>query len=136
LRYHIEGKLFEYLVISDSVGLRKHLPVDGAAAKSEMERFLFVCDCKIREVPQAFTSVKLSENKDQKVIPMRHTPVSGPVVVFGNNSIKLLLRQKESDLREYELSDMHVFAELEFDAKIQKFKLRTCFLIFKTLFLS
>ena len=116
--HHVEGKLFKDSVVSESVGLRKHLPVDGGTAKAEEDRLLCMGNSDICKFPEGCTASKLPKHENQQVIPVGHGPSFGPVLVLGDNAPELPLREKLCNLRENVCSNVHICSDLVSDAKV------------------
>ena len=116
--HHVEGELFKDSVVSESVGLRKHLPVDGITAKAEEDRFLCMGNSDICKFPEGCTARKLPKHENQQVIPVGHGPSFGPVLVLGDNAPELPLREKLCNLRENVCSNVHICSDFESDAKV------------------
>lgn len=104
--------------VSEPVGLRKHLFVDGLVAKAEVFGLLTMCDCNICEFPQASASNELAKHQNQQMVPVRHRPAFGSVVVLGEYSPELPLREELYCLCENEYSSMHICSDFESDAKV------------------
>ena len=116
--YHMEGKLLKATVVSELVGLRKHLPVDRLSAKAEKHRLPSMGNSKVCKFPQTAAAHELTEHQNQHVIPMRHRPTLGSVVVLGDYAPELPLREELDYLCKNELSNMHTYSELKSDAKV------------------
>ena len=116
--HHVESELLKDTMVSESVGLRQHLSVDRLVAKSEVFRLLGMGGCYICEFPKASTAHKLTEHQNQQMVPMRHRPTLGPVVVFGEYAPELSLREKLYDLCKNECPYMHICSDFESDAKV------------------
>ena len=114
----VESELLKDAVVSESVGLRQHLSVDRLVAKSEVFRLLGMGGCYICEFPKASAAHKLTEHQNQQMVPMRHRPTLGPVVVFGEYAPELPLREKLYDLCKNECPYMHICSGFESDAKV------------------
>ena len=117
-RHHVESELLKDAMISETVGLRQHLSVDGLVAKSEVFRLLGMGGCYICEFPKASAAHKLTEHQNQQMVPMRHRPALGPVVVLGEYSPELPLREKLYYLCKNECPYMHICSDFESDAKV------------------
>ena len=117
-RYHVESELLKDAMVSEHVGLRKHLPVDGLVAKAEVFGLLTMCNCNICEFPQASASNELAEHQNQQMVPVRHRPAFGPVVVLGEYSPELPLREELYNLCKNEYPSMHICSDFESDAKV------------------
>jgi len=117
-RHHVESELLKDTIVSESIGLRQHLPVDGLVAKSEVFRFLGMGDCYICEFPKASAAHKLAEHQNQQMVPMRHRPALGSVVVLGDNAPELPLREELYYLCKNKCPYMHICSDLESDAKV------------------
>ena len=118
-RYHVEGKLLKDTVVSESIRLGQNLPIDGLAAKTEVLGFSSMGNCYICKLPEASTAHQLTKHQNQHVIPMRHEPVCGSVVVLGDDTSELPLREKPCYLSKNELSNMHIYSGLKSYAKIR-----------------
>ena len=116
--HHVKSEFLKDAMISETVGLRQHLSVDGLVAKSEVFRLLGMGGCYICEFPKASTAHKLTEHQNQQMVPMRHRPTLGPVVVFGEYAPELPLREKLYDLCKNECPYMHICSGFESDAKV------------------
>lgn len=116
--HHIEGKLLEDAVVFKKISLRQQLSVDRLMPETEMFRLLTMCNCNICQLPKRGTARKLTKHKNQQVVPMRHRPTFGPVVVLGEYSSELSLRKKLGYLCKNELPYMHICFYLESDAKV------------------
>ena len=115
---HVKGELLKDTMVPEGIGLRQHLPVDRLVAKAEVLRLLSMGDSNICEFPEASTTHELTEHENQQMVPMRHRPTSGPVVVLGDNAIEIPLWEELCYLCKNELSYMHICSDLESDAKI------------------
>jgi hypothetical protein len=116
--HHVESELLKDTMVSESIGLRQHLSVDRLVAKSEVFRLLGMGGCYICEFSKASTAHKLTEHQNQQMVPMRHRPTLGPVVVFGEYAPELPLREKLYDLCKNECPYMHICSGFESDAKV------------------
>ena len=116
--HHVESELLKDTMVSESIGLRQHLSVDRLVAKSEVFRLLGMGGCYICEFPKASTAHKLTEHQNQQMVPMRHRPTLGPVVVLGEYAPELPLREKLYDLCKNECPYMHICSGFESDAKV------------------
>ena len=116
--HHEESKLLKDTMVSESIGLRQHLSVDGLMAKSEVFRLLSMGNCDICEFPEASTTHQLSEHQDQQMVPMRHGPAFGSVVVLGEYSPELPLWEELGYLCKNVPSYMHICSDFESDAKV------------------
>ncbi len=116
--HHVKSEFLKDAMISETVGLRQHLSVDGLVAKSEVFRLLGMGGCYICEFPKASTAHKLTEHQNQQMVPMRHRPALGPVVVLGEYSPELPLREKLYYLCKNECPYMHICSDFESDAKV------------------
>lgn len=116
--HHIESKLLEDAMVSEKVGLRQQLSVDWPMTETEMFRLLTMCYCNICQFPKCSAARKLTKHKNLQVVPMRHRPTFGPVVVLGENAPELSLRKKLGYLSKNELPYMHICFGLESDAKV------------------
>lgn len=117
--HHVEGKLLKDTVVSEKIGLREHLPIDGLNAKSKVFRLLSMGNCYICKLPQASAADELPEQQYQHVVPVRHRPPSGPVVVLGYYTPEMPLWEELNYLCENELSNMHTCSGLKSDAKVR-----------------
>ena len=116
--HHVESELLKDAMVSEGVGLRQHLSVDGLVTKSEVFRLLGMGGCYICEFPKASAAHELTEHQNQQMVPMRHRPALGPVVVLGDNAPKLPLREELYYLCKNECPYMHICSDLESDAKV------------------
>ena len=117
-RHHIESELLKDAMASESIGLRQHLSVNGLMAESEVFRLLGMGGCYICEFPKASAAHKLTEHQNQQMVPMRHRPAFGPVVVLGEYTPELPLREKLYYLCKNECPNMHICSSFESDAKV------------------
>ena len=97
--HHIESELLKDAMVSESVGLRQHLSVDRLVAKSKVLRLLGMGGCYICEFPETSAAHELPEHQNQQMVPMRHQPTFGPVVVLGEYTPELPLRETELSVR-------------------------------------
>ena len=116
--HHVKSELLKDAMLSESIGLRQHLSVDRLVAKSEVFRLLGMGGCYICEFSKASTAHKLTEHQNQQMVPMRHRPTLGPVVVLGEYSPELPLREELYYLCKNECPNMHICSDLESDAKV------------------
>ena len=116
--HHVKSELLKDAMLSESIGLRQHLSVDRLVAKSEVFRLLGMGGCDICEFPKASAAHKLTEHQNQQMVPMRHRPALGPVVVLGEYSPELPLREKLYYLCKNECPYMHICSDFESDAKV------------------
>ena len=117
-RYHVESELLKDAMVSEHIGLRKHLPIDGLVAKAKVFRLLTMSGCYICEFPETSAAHKLSEHKNQQMVPVRHCPTFGPVVVLGEYSPELPLGEELYYLCKNEYPCMHICSDFESDAKV------------------
>ena len=75
-------------------------------------------DCNICEFSEASATHELTEHKNQQMVPMRHRPTFCSVVVLSDNAIEMPLWEKLCHLRKNELPYMHIYTDLESDAKV------------------
>ena len=116
--HHVESELLKDAMVSEGIGLRQHLSVDGLVAKSEVFGLLGMSGCYICEFPEASAAHELTEHQNQQMVPMRHRPAFGPVVVLGDNTPELPLREELYYLCKNECPYMHICSDLESDAKV------------------
>ena len=117
-RHHVESELLKDTMVPEIVGPGQHLSVDGLMAKAEVFGLLTMCDCNICEFPQASASDELAKHQNQQMVPMRHRPANGFVVVLGEYSPELPLREELYYLCKNEYPSMHVCSDFESDAKV------------------
>ena len=117
-RHHVESELLKDTMVSESVGLGQHLSVDGLVAKAEVFGLLTMCDCNICEFPQASASNELAKHQNQQMVPVGHRPAFGSVVVLGEYSPELPLREELYYLCKNEYPRMHICSDFESDAKV------------------
>ena len=117
-RHHVESELLKDTMVSERVGLRQYLPVDGLVAKAEVFGLLTMCNCNVCEFPQASASNELAKHQNQQMVPMRQRPAFGSVVVLGECSPELPLRKKLYYLCKNEFPCMHICSDFESDAKV------------------
>ena len=116
--HHVESELLKDVMVSESVSLRQHLSVDRLVAKTKMFRLLGMGGCYICEFPKTSAAHKLTEHQNQQMGPMRHRPSLGPVVVLGEYSPELPLREELYYLCKNECPYMHICSDFESDAKV------------------
>jgi len=116
--HHVKSKLLKDAMVSEGVGLRQHLSVDGLVPKSEVLRLLGMGSCYICEFPEASTTHELTEHQNQHMVPVRHRPTFGSVVVLGDNAPELPLREELYYLCKNENPYMHICSDLESDARV------------------
>ena len=117
--YHMKSKLLEDTVVSEKIGFRKHLSVDGFISKAEMLRLLTMGDCNICKLPECSAANQLAEHQNQHMAPMRKRPSFGSVVVLGEDSPEMSLREKLGYLYKNILSNMHIYSDFELGAKVR-----------------
>lgn len=117
--YHMESKLLEDTLVSEKIGFRKHLPVDRFISKAEMLRLLTMGGCDICKLPESSAAHQLAEHQNQHMVPMRKRPSFGPVVVLGEDSPEIPLREKLGYLCKNVLSNMHICSDFESGAKVR-----------------
>lgn len=117
--YHMESKLLKNTVVSEKIGFRKHLSVDRFISKAEMLRLLTMGGCNICKLPEGFAAHQLAEHQNQHMVPMRKRPSLGPVVVLGEDSPEIPLREKLGYLCKNVLSNMHICSDFESGAKVR-----------------
>jgi hypothetical protein len=98
------------------------LPVDGLAAEAEKERLPTMGECDICKFPQSTATLKLAKHKNHQLAPMTQRPAAGMVVVLGNKTPELPLREELGYLGENILTYMHNCAGFESAAKIANSK--------------
>ena len=125
--HHIEGKFLKDTMVSEKVGLRQQLSVDSFMAETEVFRLLAMCCCNICQFSKRTTIRELTKHKNQQVVPVRHRPTFGSVVVLGEYASELPLRKKLGNLCKNELPYMHICFGLESDAKVGISKPGHCF---------
>ena len=116
--HHVESELLKDAMVSESVDLRQHLSVNRLVAKPEVFRFLGMGGCYICEFPKASAAHELTEHQNQQMVPMRHRPALGPVVVLGEYTPELPLREELYYLCKNVCPYMHICSDFESDAKI------------------
>ena len=117
-RHHVESELLKDTMVSESIGLRQHLSVNGLMAKSEVFRLLSMGGCHICEFPETTTPHQLAEHQNQQMVPVRHGPAFGPVAKLGYDAVELPLWEKLGNLCKNVPSYMHICSDFESDAKI------------------
>ena len=116
--HHMKGKLLKDAVVSESAGFGQHLPVDWLMTKAEKFGFLTMGNCNICKFPETSAAHKLSKHQNQQMIPMRHRPALGSVVVFDYDTPELPLWKELGYLGKNELSYMHTCYDFESNAKV------------------
>lgn len=81
------------MVVSEKIGFRKHLPIVWFISKAEMLRLLTMGGCYIRKLPESSTAHQLAEYQNQHMAPMKKRPSFGSVVVLGEDSPEMSLRE-------------------------------------------
>ena len=117
--HHVESELLKDAVIPEGIGLRQHLLCNRQNAKAEVKGFLTMGNSDVCKFPEASTAHELAEHQNQHVVPMRHRPVSSPVVVLGDNALEFPLWEKFGNLCEHVPSYMHICSDLKTDAKVR-----------------
>ena len=117
-RHHVESELLKDTMVSESIGLRQHLSVNGLMAKSEVFRLLSMGGCHICEFPETTTPHQLAEHQNQQMVPVRHGPAFGPIAKLGYDAVELPLWEKLGNLCKNVPSYMHICSDFESDAKI------------------
>lgn len=121
-RNQMEGKLLKDAIVSKYVSLGKYLPVDRRFTETQKEGLVSMCNCNICEFSKTAASRQLTEYKNQQLIPMRHRPILGPVVVLGNQAPEESLRKKLNNLRKNIVPRMHICSIFDLDTKVQNSK--------------
>lgn len=116
--HHVEIEFLKDTMISESIGLRQHLPIDGMVAKTEVLRFLSMGSSYVCEFPETSTTNELTEHQNQQMVPVRHRPTCGTVAVLGEYSPELPLREELYNLCKNEYPCMHICSDFESDAKV------------------
>ena len=117
-RNHVESELLKDTMVSERVGLGQHLSVNRLVPKAEVFGLLTMCDCDICEFPQASASNELPKHQNQQMVPVRHRPTFGSVVVLGEYTPELPLREELCYLCKNEYPSMHICSDFESDAKV------------------
>ena len=115
---HVKGKLLKDAMVSKRIGLRQHLSVDGLMPKTEVLGLSSMSNRYICELPEASAAHELTEHQNQQVVPMRHRPALGPVVVLGEYTPELPLREELYYLCKNVCPCMHICSDFESDAKV------------------
>ena len=118
-RHHVEGKLLKDTMVSERIRPGQYLPVDRLIAKAEVFGFSNMSYREICKFPEASTAHQLAKHQNQHMIPMRHRPVCGSVVVLGDDTSELPLRKELYYLCKNKLSNMHIYSGLKSYAKIR-----------------
>src|SRR5574344_185252 len=121
-RSHMEGKLLKDTIVSKSISLGKYLPVDRRFSETQKEGLSSMCNCNICEFSKTAASQQLTKYQNQQLIPMRHRPISGPIVVIGNQAPEESLRKKLNNLRKNIVPRMHNCSIFDLDTKVQNSK--------------
>ena len=117
--HHVECKLLEDAVVSEKIGLREHLPVNELVSKAEVFGLITMGGFNICKLPLSPATYQLAEHQNQHMIPMRHRPTFGSVVVLGENTPELPLGEELGYLCKNVLSNMHIYSDFESDAKVR-----------------
>ena len=117
-RHHVKCELLKDPVVSEVVGLGKHLLIHRGVAKSEMFRFPTMGGCNICKLSETPTAHQLAEHQYKHVAPVRQRPAFGSVVVLGDNAREMPLREELNYLCEHESSYVHTCSDLITDAKV------------------
>ena len=125
--HHVEGKLLKDAVVPEVVSLGKRTLVNGRLSESEMKRLLSMSGCYVCEFSQPSATHELSEHKDEKLAPVRRSPIPCPVARLGHKAFEIPLRQKTGDLSENVLSEMHIYTKFDLAAKVRISKVRQGF---------
>ena len=75
--------------------------------------------CNICKFSESSAAHQLTEHQNQHVIPMRHRPAFGPVVVLGEDAPELPLWEELSYLCKNVLSNMQICSDFVSDAKVR-----------------
>lgn len=84
-----------------------------------MLRLLTMGGCYIRKLPESSTAHQLAEYQNQHMAPMKKRPSFGSVVVLGEDSPEMSLREKLGYLCKNILSNMHIYSDFELGAKVR-----------------
>ena len=90
-RYHVESKFLKDTMVSESIGFRQHLSVDGLMPKSEVFGLFCMSYCYICEFPETFTPHQLAKHKNQQMVPVGHCPSFGSIIIFDYDAVELPL---------------------------------------------
>lgn len=126
--HHVEGKLLKDAVVPEVVSLGKRTLVDGCLSESEMKRFLGMGGCYICEFSQTSATHKLPENENEKLTPVRRSPILGSVIGFGHETFEISLWKKTGYLSENVMSDMHICPYFDLGTKVRISKVRQDFI--------
>ena len=125
--HHVEGKLLKDAVVSEVVSLGKRALIDRRLSESEMKRLLSMSSCYICKFSQPSATHELSEHKNEKLAPVRRSPILGPVARLGHKAFEIPLWQEAGNLSENVLSEMQRYSTFDLAAKVRISKVRQSF---------
>ena len=84
--------------------------------------------CYVCKFSQTSAPHKLSEHENEKLTPVRQSPILGSVFGFGHKAFKISLWKETGYLSENVLSDLHICPNFDLGAKVRISKVRQVFL--------
>ena len=118
-RNHIRSELLEDTRVADRVGLGYGVPAGRYFTETEMVRSFSMSGSYIGEFPEASATNQLPEHEREQMIPVGESPFLRLVDIFRHDSSELPLRQKQCDLSEDILSDIHFRTCFDSGTKMQ-----------------
>ena len=118
-RHHVKGELFKDAGISEPVGLLQNLSVNWCLSKSKRIRFSTMRNCNVCELPQASATHKLTEHKNQQLVPMRKAPPLGAIWIPEYQTLEKLLWKVSGNLNKNVLSYVHNYNKIDLNTKLR-----------------
>lgn len=118
-RDHTRSELLEDTRVTNHVCLGYGVPAGWCFTETEMVRSFSMSGGYIGELPEAFATNQLPEHEHEQMIPVGESPFLRLVDIFRHDFSELPLRQKQCDLSEDGLSDIHFRTCFELGTKKQ-----------------
>ena len=115
---HIEGELFKYSVISESVGPGYDTPVGSRCSETKMVGTFSMSGNDIYKFAKTGTARELTEYEYTKKVPMCKRPTLRPVVVSTDDAIELAF-ERRGYLLKHVSPRMHILSNFDLDAKVR-----------------
>ena len=115
---HVEGEFLKDNIIPDRICPGQGLPADRSCPETEKKRLVTMRYSYICELPETAAAEQLAEHEHKHVAPVRKRPALGPVLVLGQQTAELALRQELGHLSENVFSDMHICGYIERATKV------------------
>lgn len=116
---HIRSELLEDTWVANRVCLGYGVPACRCFTETEMVRSFSMSGGYIGELPEASATNQLPKHEREQMIPVGESPFLRLVDIFRHDSSELPLRQKQCDLSEDILSDIHFRTCFDSGTKMQ-----------------